>query len=58
MSATYRVMQVTETGEEFWAYEGSEAQCDRWIEDNEDNYPESTFYVELASSCSPMYGMW
>lgn len=58
MSATYRVMQVTETGEELCAYEGSEAQCERWIDDNGDNYPESGFYVELASSCSPMYSMW
>lgn len=58
MSATYRVMQIIETGEEFCAYEGSEAQCVRWIEDNGGNYPESGFYVEPASSFGPMYGMW
>ena len=58
MSATYRVMQVTETGEEVNVYEGSKAQCDRWIDDNADNYPESGFYLENTQSRSPLYGMW
>lgn len=41
-----RVMQVTETREEFCAFEGSEDACYDWIEDNRDQFPESTFYVE------------
>ena len=44
--ATYRVMQVTETGEEFWAFEGSQPQCYDWIDTNAEEFPESTFYVE------------
>jgi len=48
----YKVMQVTETGEEFCAYEGSEYQCNKWIDENADCYPESDFYVrESAPPC-------
>ena len=44
--AKFRVMQVTETGEEFWAFEGSEEACDAWIYQNADQYVESTFFIE------------
>lgn len=44
--AKFRVMQVTETGEEFWAFEGTEDQCDTWIDENAPQYVESSFYIE------------
>ncbi len=44
--ATFRVMQVTETGEEFFAFEGSEDRCDAWIDENLPQYEESSFYIE------------
>ena len=44
--ATHRVMQVTETNEEFCVFTGSESECDDWIDENSDNYPESGFYTE------------
>jgi len=39
-------MQILETGEVCCAYEGSEHQCYAWIDRNEDDYPESSFFVE------------
>lgn len=43
----YRVMQVTETGEEFNAFEGdTQEACEAWIEANADSFEESTFYWE------------
>lgn len=42
----WRVMQVTETGEEFCVFEGSASQCDYWMDENADNFHESRFYVE------------
>ena len=45
----YRVMQIIETGESFNAFEGSEDECWTWIDDNEDQYPESSFYVEIIA---------
>jgi len=43
----FRVMQVTETGEEFHAFEGDTwEECEAWILANMDNFPESTFYWE------------
>lgn len=44
--AEFRVMQVTETGEEFWAFEGTEDACDAWIDENASQYEESSFYIE------------
>ena len=46
MNNKHRVMQVTETSEEFWAFEGSEGACLEWIKANADQFEESTFYVE------------
>ena len=46
MNNKHRVMQVTETGEEFWAFEGSEGACLEWVKANADQFEESTFYVE------------
>jgi len=42
----YRVMQVLETGEITSPFEGTELECHDWIDNNEVEYPESTFYVE------------
>lgn len=42
----FRVMQTTETGEEFWAFEGSEDACDAWIDENASGYEESSFFIE------------
>jgi hypothetical protein len=43
----WRVIQVTETGEEFCQGEfRAEGHANFWIEENAENYPESTFYVE------------
>lgn len=43
---THRVMQITETGEEFWAFQGSEDACDTWIDECAAQFEESGFYVE------------
>ena len=40
-------MQSTETGEEFNVFQGTEDECDDWIEENADQYPESTFFLEV-----------
>jgi hypothetical protein len=39
-------MQVTETREEFCVFEGEESACEKWIDENEDQFPESSFYIE------------
>jgi hypothetical protein len=44
----YRVMQVQETGEECNVFEGTGSECEDWIDNNEDNYPESQFYMETV----------
>lgn len=49
LSSKFRVMQETETGESFNVFEGNEAQCDDWIDENEDEYEESSFFVEEAN---------
>lgn len=54
--ATHRVMQSMETGEERCAYEGTARQCDQWIDDNADQYPESQFWVEPRVPQRRMYG--
>ncbi len=45
---SYRVMQVMETNELCCVFEGDEEDCDNWIDENYDNYPESTFFVEAT----------
>ena len=42
----YRVMQETETGEEFNAFEGSMEECHDWIQTNAGQYEESRFTTE------------
>jgi hypothetical protein len=45
----WRVMQRTETGEEFNTHEArSEDAAYDWINENEDDFPESTFWVEAC----------
>jgi hypothetical protein len=44
-----RVIQVTETGEEFCAHTGCAEDCEDWIENNAENYPESSFYTEQGN---------
>lgn len=46
MTNSFRVMQQCETGEESCAYDGTEASCEAWIDDNADQYPESNFWIE------------
>lgn len=48
---TYRVMQVTETREEFCVEEfRTEKEAAKWIDENWDNYPESCFYITQPRS--------
>ncbi len=47
-----RVMQCTETGEEFNVFQGTMAQCENWIEENADQYPESGFSIEPIEAFS------
>lgn len=42
----WRVIQVMETGEECYRFTGTLTACDRWIEQNAVDYPESRFYTE------------
>ena len=49
----FKVMQICETGEENYAYEGTEFQCNKWIDENEEQYPESSFYIQQSA---PPYG--
>jgi hypothetical protein len=48
----HRVMSVMETGEEMCAFEGSEYQCFRWIQENAEQYPECRLYSEPI--CPPL----
>ena len=43
-----RVMQVTETGEEFCIHTGCLEDCEDWIENNAGMYPESSFYLHAG----------
>lgn len=45
MATEYGVMQITETGEEFCVFTGSESEVMDWLDENEGQYPESKFYV-------------
>lgn len=47
MVTLYRVIQETETGEEFACFSGMQWECENWIDENFENYPESHFYIEL-----------
>ena len=55
----YKVIQVQETGEECVAHTGAtEDEAGSWIEDNADQYPESSFHVEPISSSRPYFAMF
>ena len=41
-----RVIQVQETGEEICVFVGTEDQCEDWMDENAEQFVESTFYVE------------
>lgn len=43
-----RVMQTTETGEEFCVHTGRLEDCEDWIDNNAGNYPESSFYMDCG----------
>ena len=47
--SVWRVMQKTETGEEFNVFQGTEDECCNWIDANQDQFPESTFNLEEVS---------
>lgn len=46
MVTIYRVMEETETGEEFCVFDGSQWECENWIDENVEEFPESYFYIE------------
>lgn len=46
MVTLYRVIQETETGDEFACFSGTQWECENWIDENFENYPESHFYIE------------
>lgn len=55
----YRIMQTQETGEEVNVHETNcEDDAYDWIEDNADQYPESTFTVERIEPARPYYEMF
>ena len=55
----YRIMQTQETGEQVNVHETAcEDDAYDWIEDNADQYPESSFHVEPISSGSPYFAMF
>lgn len=47
MTTLYSVIQETETGEEFAVFSGTQWECESWIDENAEFYPESRFYLEL-----------
>ena len=55
----YRIMQTQETGEQVNVHETTcEDAAHDWIEDNADQYPESSFHVEPISSDLPFFAMF
>ena len=55
----YRIMQTQETGEQVNVHETAcEDDAYDWIEDNADQYPESSFHVEPISSGLPFFAMF
>ncbi len=57
MTKPYRVMQVTETGEAFNAFEGDTPEaCNEWIEANKANFSESQFYCEEVECPEAFWG--
>lgn len=55
----YRIMQTQETGEQVNVHETNcEDDAYDWIEDNADQYPESSFHVEPIRSGSPYFAMF
>lgn len=55
----YRIMQTQETGEQVNVHETDcEDDAYDWIEDNAEQYPESSFHVEPISSGSQYFAMF
>ena len=55
----HRVMQTQETGEQINVHETNcEDDAYDWIEDNADNYPESTFCIESFGYDRPYFAMF
>lgn len=48
MNQKYRVMQTLETREEVAAFEGTLTECDDWLDQCADQFPESTFKIEIV----------
>ena len=44
----YRVMQVQETGELTNVFEGTLDECEDWMDENAEQFVESTFIIERA----------
>lgn len=42
----WRIMQTMETGEEANVFEGTEEQCQDWLDENAEQYVESSFIME------------
>lgn len=55
----YRIMQTQETGEQVNVHETDceDDACD-WIEDNAEQYPESSFHVEPIEPDRPYFAMF
>ena len=51
-----RVMALQETGEECCMYEGTFDECDTWIRDNIEQYPELTFWIEDVNHWTQQVG--
>lgn len=52
----YRIMQTLETGEEVNVHETNcEDDAYDWIEDNAEQYPESSFHVEPIEPARPYF---
>ena len=57
--SNYKVMQTTETGEEFCVADfRKEELAEAWIKENADNYPESGFYIEVDSGRYAHHGCY
>lgn len=55
----HRVMQTQETGEQVNVFEADTYEAaDQWIEDNAENYPESTFCIESFGYSRPYFAMF
>ena len=45
----YRIMQVMETRELVNVFEGTEAECEDWMDEHADQFVESTFFIESVN---------